>query len=51
MNLVAFTARYAPAGVAIAGIGLAIAIAVGAIGVPDLAGVLSDTTRALGGWV
>jgi membrane protein DedA with SNARE-associated domain len=51
VNPAAFTARYAPAGVAIAGIGLAFAIAVGAIGVPDLAGVLSDTTRALGGWV
>jgi membrane protein DedA with SNARE-associated domain len=51
VNPVAFTARYAPAGVAIAGIGLAIAIAVGAVGVPDLAGALSDTTRALGGWV
>jgi membrane protein DedA with SNARE-associated domain len=51
VNLATFIARYAPAGVAIAGIGLAIAIAVGAIGVPDLAGVLSDTTRALGGWV
>jgi membrane protein DedA with SNARE-associated domain len=51
VNPAAFTARYAPAGVAIAGIGLAIAIAVGAVGVPDLAGVLSDTTRALGGWV
>jgi membrane protein DedA with SNARE-associated domain len=36
---------------AIAGIGLAIAIAAGAIGVPDLAGVLADTTRSLGGWV
>lgn len=51
MNPAAFTARYAPAGVAIAGIGLAIAIAVGAIGVPDLAGVLSDATRSLGGWI
>jgi membrane-associated protein len=51
VNPAAFTARYVPAGVAIAGIGLAIAIAVGAIGVPDLAGALSDTTRALGGWV
>jgi membrane protein DedA with SNARE-associated domain len=36
---------------AIAGIGLAIAIAAGAIGVPDLAGVLSDATRSLGGWI
>jgi membrane protein DedA with SNARE-associated domain len=51
VNPAALTVRYAPAGVAIAGIGLAIAIAVGAVGVPDLAGVLSDATRSLGGWV
>jgi membrane protein DedA with SNARE-associated domain len=51
VNPAAFTARYAPAGLAIAGIGLAIAIAAGAIGVPDLAGVLSDATRSLGGWI
>jgi membrane protein DedA with SNARE-associated domain len=51
VNPAAFTARYAPAGVALAGLGLAIAIAVGAVGVPDLAGVLSDATRSLGAWV
>lgn len=51
MNPAALTVRYAPAGLAIAGIGLAIAIAVGAIGVPDLAGVLADATRSLGGWI
>ena len=47
----ALTARIAPAGLAIAGIGLAVAIAVGAVAVPDLAGALSDATRSLGGWI
>jgi hypothetical protein len=42
--------RYAPAGLAIAGIGLAAAIAAGAVAVPDLAGAISDATRSLGGW-
>ena len=51
MNPAALTVRYAPAGLAIAGLGLAIAIAAGAVAVPDLAGVLSDATRSLGGWV
>jgi membrane protein DedA with SNARE-associated domain len=48
---VAFTARFAPAGLALAGIGLAAAIAAGAVAVPDLAGALSDATRSLGGWI
>ena len=47
----ALTARFAPAGLAIAGIGLAVAIAAGAVAVPDLAGALSDATRSLGGWI
>jgi membrane protein DedA with SNARE-associated domain len=42
--------RHAPAGLAIAGIGLAAAIAAGAVAVPDLAGAISDATRSLGGW-
>ena len=33
------------------GIALAVAIAVGAIDVPDLTGALSDATRSLGGWI
>ena len=33
------------------GIALAVAIAVGAIAVPDLTGALSDATRSLGGWI
>jgi membrane-associated protein len=51
VNPAALTLRYAPAGLAIAGIGLAIAIAAGAIAVPDMAGVLTDATRSLGGWI
>jgi hypothetical protein len=38
-------------GLAIAGIGLAVAIAAGALAVPDLAGALSDATGSLGGWI
>jgi membrane-associated protein len=47
----ALTARFAPAGPAIAAIGLAGAIATGAVAVPDLAGALSDATGSLGGWL
>jgi membrane protein DedA with SNARE-associated domain len=47
----ALTTRLAPAGLAIAAIGLAAAIAAGAIAVPDLAGALSDATESLGGWI
>jgi membrane protein DedA with SNARE-associated domain len=44
-------ARFAPAGLAAAGVGLAFAIAVGAVHVPDLAGAISDATHALGAWI
>jgi membrane protein DedA with SNARE-associated domain len=47
----ALTTRLAPAGLAVAGVGLAVAIGTGAVVVPDLAGMLSDTTRSLGGWI
>jgi membrane protein DedA with SNARE-associated domain len=47
----AFTARLVPAGLAIAGLGLAIAMAAGAIAVPDLAGTFSDATNSLGAWI
>jgi membrane-associated protein len=36
---------------ALAALGLAIAIVVGAVEVPDLAGALRDATESLGGWV
>ena len=36
---------------AAAGIGLAGAVALGALAVPDLAGAMSDATRSLGAWV
>jgi membrane protein DedA with SNARE-associated domain len=47
----AFTARLVPAGLAIAGTGLAIAIAAGAVAVPNLAGEFSDAARSLDGWL
>ena len=47
----ALTARFAPAGLAIAGVGLAVAIAAGVIAVPDLAGSVSGATRSLGAWI
>ena len=47
----ALSARLAPAGLAVAAIGLAAAIAAGAIAVPDLAGALSDATESLGSWI
>jgi membrane protein DedA with SNARE-associated domain len=45
------TARFAAAGLAIAGIGLAVAIGAGAVAVPNLAGALRDATGSLGGWI
>jgi membrane-associated protein len=45
------TARFAPAGLAGAGVALAVAIAVGIVRVPDLAGAVSDATHALGAWI
>jgi membrane-associated protein len=48
---VALTARFAPAGLAIAGVGLAVAIAVGVVAVPDMAGSVSGATRSLGAWI
>ena len=41
----------APAGLAIAGVALAIAIGTGTLAVPDLVGALSDATRSLGPWI
>ena len=35
----------------IAGLGLAVAVAAGAVAVPDLAGTFSDATDSLGGWI
>ena len=43
--------QLAPVGLAAAGAGLAVAIATGAIAVPDLAGALSDATDSIGGWL
>ena len=51
MRAAALTARFAPAGLAIAGTGLAVAIATGVVAVPDLAGALAGATNALGGWL
>lgn len=51
MQRAALIARFAPAGLATAGLALAVAIAIGAVAVPDLAGAVSDGTRALGAWV
>ena len=45
------TARFAPAGLAAAGVALAAAIAVGVVRVPDLAGAVSGATHALGAWI
>jgi membrane-associated protein len=47
----ALTARFAPAGLAVAGVGLAVAIAVGVVAVPDMAGSISGATESLGGWI
>ena len=49
--LAALTARFAPAGLAVAGVGLAVAVAAGVVAVPDLAGSVSGATRSLGGWI
>ena len=43
--------QLAPVGLAAAGVALAVAIATGAIAVPDLAGALSDATDSIGAWV
>ena len=51
MQRAALIARFAPAGFAAAGLALAIAVGIGAVGVPDLAGAVSDGTQALGPWV
>ena len=45
------TARFAPAGLALAGLALAVAIASGALAVPDLPGTLADATRSLDAWI
>lgn len=47
----ALTARFAPAGLAVAGLGLAVAVAAGIVAVPDLAGSVSGATESLGGWI
>ena len=51
MHPAVFTARFVPAGLAIAGVALAVAIATRAVAVPDLAGALSEATRSLGAWI
>jgi membrane-associated protein len=43
--------RLAPVALAAAGVSFAVAIAAGAVAVPDLAGALSDATDSLGGWL
>ena len=48
---VALTARFVPAALALAVMGLVGAMAVGAVAVPDLAGALSDATDSLGAWI
>ena len=45
------TARFAPAGLALAGIALALAIAAGAVALPDVPGTLTDATRSLDAWI
>jgi membrane-associated protein len=47
----ALIARFAPAAFAIAGLALAIAVAIGLVAMPDLAGKVSEGTQALGPWV
>jgi membrane protein DedA with SNARE-associated domain len=47
----ALAARFAPAGLAVAGVAVAIAVALGAVAVPDLAGALSDASHSLGAWI
>ena len=49
--MAALTARFAPAGLAVAGVGLAVAVAAGVVAVPDLAGSVSGATRSLGAWI
>ena len=47
----AIVSQLAPVGLAAAGVALAVAIATGAVAVPDLAGALSDATDSIGSWV
>jgi membrane protein DedA with SNARE-associated domain len=47
----ALLARFVPAALVIAGLGLAVAIAAGAVAVPDLASAFSDATDSLGTWI
>jgi membrane protein DedA with SNARE-associated domain len=47
----ALAARFGPAGLAVAGLGLAVAVAAGIVAVPDLAGSVSGATESLGGWI
>ncbi len=51
MHPATFTARFAPAGIAIAGLGLAAAVAAGVVAVPDMAGSISGATQSLGAWI
>jgi membrane protein DedA with SNARE-associated domain len=44
-------ARSAPAGLALAGLALTLAIATGAVALPDLSGTLADATRSLDAWI
>lgn len=46
-----FTARHVPAALALAGLALAVAIASGAVALPDLPGALTDATRSLDAWI
>jgi membrane-associated protein len=48
---VALTARFVPAALALAVMGLVGAMAAGAVAIPDLAGALSDATDSIGGWI
>src|ERR1700741_1861902 len=47
----ALAARFSPAGLAGAGLGLAVAGGAGIVAVPDLAGSVSGATESLGGWI
>jgi membrane protein DedA with SNARE-associated domain len=47
----ALATRFAPAGIALAGVALAVAIAAGVVAVPDLAGSVSGATESLGRWI
>ena len=49
--MAALAARFAPAGLAIAGLALAVAVAAGVVAVPDMAGSVSGATESLGAWI